>query len=59
MTLPTRVQILEPTNITGLFGTTSASALPLLELELSLIFSALSIMGAELGGALSQNELEM
>uniref|UniRef100_A0A0E0IHF6 Serine/threonine-protein phosphatase n=1 Tax=Oryza nivara TaxID=4536 RepID=A0A0E0IHF6_ORYNI len=42
----------------GLFGTAPAPAPPLLELEPSQTVSALPKMGVELGGALSQNELE-
>ena len=43
----------------GLFGTASAPAPPLLELELSETVSALPKLGVELVGALSQNELEL
>lgn len=41
---------------TGLFGT--APVLEEMEFELSQTVSALSKMGAKLGGAFSQNELE-
>ena len=41
-----------------LFGIALAPASPLLKLELSQTVSALPKMGAELGGALSQNDLE-
>ena len=43
----------------GLFGTALAPAPPLLELELSQTVSAPLILGVELGGALSQNVLEL
>lgn len=43
----------------GLFGTTPAPAPPLLELELSQIVSTPLKMGVELGGALSQNKLQL
>jgi hypothetical protein len=43
----------------GLFGTAPAPASPLLELELSQTVSAPPKLGVELGGALSQNELEL
>ena len=42
--------------VKGLFGTAPAPTPPLLELELSQTVSAPPKMGAELGGALSQNE---
>jgi hypothetical protein len=44
-------------HIKGLFGT--APAPPLLELEFSQTVSAPPKLGVELGGALSQNELEL
>nr|BAX25017.1 hypothetical protein [Oryza officinalis] len=43
----------------GLFGTAPAPAPPLLELEPNQTVSAPPKLGAELGGALSQNELEI
>nr|BAD28030.1 chaperonin-like [Oryza sativa Japonica Group]BAD28175.1 chaperonin-like [Oryza sativa Japonica Group] len=43
----------------GLFGTAPALAPPLLELELSQTVSAPPKLGVELGGALSQNTLEL
>ena len=43
----------------GLFGTAPAPAPPLLELELSQTVSAPPKLGVELGGALSQNVLEL
>ncbi|BAT12527.1 Os11g0131800 [Oryza sativa Japonica Group] len=42
-----------------LFGTAPALTLPLLELELSQTVSAPPKLGVELGGALSQNKLEL
>jgi hypothetical protein len=44
-------------SIKGLYGTAPAS--PLLELELSQMVSAPQKIGVELGGALSQNGLEL
>jgi hypothetical protein len=41
-----------------MFGTSPAPALSLLELELRQIVSAPTKIGAKLGGALSQNDLE-
>jgi hypothetical protein len=46
-------------SIEGMFGTAPAPAPPLLELELSQTVLALPKLGVELGGALSQNELEL
>nr|BAD88291.1 hypothetical protein [Oryza sativa Japonica Group] len=43
----------------GLFGTAPAPAPALLELELSQTVSAPPKLGVELGGALTQNELEL
>ena len=43
----------------GLFDTAPAPAPPLVELELSQTVSAPPKLGVELGGALSQNELEL
>jgi hypothetical protein len=43
----------------GLFGTATAPAPPLLELELSQTISAPPKLEVELGGALSQNVLEL
>ena len=43
----------------GLFGTAPVPAPPLLELELSQTISAPPKLGVELGGALSQNILEL
>jgi hypothetical protein len=43
----------------GLFGTAPAPTPPLLELELSQTVSAPPKLGVELGGALSQNVLEL
>ncbi len=43
----------------GMFGTAPAPTPPLLELELSQTVSAPPKLGVELGGALSQNELEL
>ena len=51
------MQEIAPTK--GLFGTAPAPALPLLELELSQTVSAPPKLGVELGGALSQNVLEL
>ena len=42
-----------------MFGTTPAPTPPLLELELDQTVSALPKLGVELGGALSQNILEL
>ena len=48
-----------PGMIKGLFGTAPAPAPALLELELSQTVSAPPKLGVELGGALTQNELEL
>jgi hypothetical protein len=43
----------------GLFGTAPAPVPPLLELELGQTVSTPPKLGVELGGALSQNEIEL